>query len=110
MQQRENCHWKGHGGVDVNLELERAVWIVQILIVQIWIAQIWILQIWIIQIRIVQIWIMHFADLDCADLDCTDLDPVATNYPNTVQCSVSQILAGCNKEKIAIGRDMGVLM
>ena len=48
--------------------------------------------------------------LDCGDLDCTDLDPVATNYPNTVQCSVAQILAGCNKEKIAIGRDMGVLM
>jgi hypothetical protein len=86
--------------------------------VQIWIVHIRIMQIWIVQIRIVQIWIMHFADLDCADLDRTDLDRTdldrtdldTINYPNTVQCSVAQILAGCNKEKIAIGRDMGVLM
>ena len=53
---------------------------------------------------------MDHSDLDRADLDCTALDTVATKYPNTVQCSVAQILAGCNKEKIAIGRDMGVLM
>ena len=69
---------------------------------------------------------LYRANLDHSDFDCADLEhafcrfglcrfgyclnTVAANYPNTVKCSVAQILAGCNKEKIAIGRDMGVLM